>query len=102
MRYYGDGTAAIASVETCVERQLEGCRRRQGRFARGSCAINMELMPGWSWWAKYGGKAPELQKVAMDILSLVAGACAWQLRAELVSIRLHSQQEAQQALNRKG
>ena len=71
-RYYGDDTDAIAAAE----RQLEGYRRRQGRFARDSCVLNMKLMSGWSWWAKYGGKSPELQKVAMDILSLVAGACS--------------------------
>jgi len=71
-RYYGDDTAAIASAE----RQLEECRRRQGRFARDSCVLNMKLMSSWSWWAKYGGNSPELQKVAMDILSLVVGACS--------------------------
>ena len=96
-RYYGDDTAAIAFAE----RQLEGYRRRQGRFARDSCVLDMMLMSSWSWWAKYGGKSLELQKVAMDILSLVVGACS-SVRAELVSIRLHSQQEAQQALTRKG
>ena len=71
-RYYGGDTEAIAAAE----RQLEEFRTRKGRFGRDSCVLNMQKMSGWSWWAKYGGSVPELQRVAMDILSLVAGACS--------------------------
>ena len=71
-RYYGDDTEAIAAAE----RQIEEYRTRQGRFARPACVANMQLMSSWSWWAKYGGHCPELQAVAMEILSLVCGACS--------------------------
>lgn len=69
-RYYGGDTESLAAAE----RQIEEYRTRQGRFARAACVANMEQMSGWSWWAKYGGGIPELQRVAMDVLSLVAGS----------------------------
>ena len=71
-RYYGNDAEALASAE----RQIEQYRNREGRFARSACVQNMELMSSWSWWAKYGGSIPELQQFAMDVLSLVAGACS--------------------------
>ena len=71
-RYYGDDTQSIAAAQ----RQLEEYRTRQGRFGKAACVMNMELMSGWSWWSTYGGAHPEIQRVAMDILSLVGGACS--------------------------
>jgi hypothetical protein len=71
-RYYGDDTESVAKAEA----QLETYRTRSGRFAREACVINMEKMSSWAWWAKYGGNTPELQRFAMEVLSLVAGACS--------------------------
>ena len=71
-KYYGDDNESAAAAE----RQLEKYRTREGRLGRKACVMNMHLMSGWSWWAKYGGHCPELQAVAMDVLSLVCGACS--------------------------
>ena len=51
--------------------QLPACT-----IAREACVRNMSQMSSWKWWAKYGGSIPELQRFAMDVLSLVAGACS--------------------------
>lgn len=71
-RYYGDDIDSIAAAD----RQLEEYRTRQGRFGRSACVTNMKMMSGWRWRAKYGGNTPELQRMAMDVLSLVSGACS--------------------------
>ena len=71
-RFYGENSDEAAHAE----RQLEQYRKREGRFAKPACIKNAELMSGWSWWAKYGGECPELQLVAMSVLSLVCGACS--------------------------
>lgn len=71
-RYYGEDMEAIAAAS----RQLEAYRTRKGRVGCPACVANMKLMSSWSWWSKYGGHVPQLQAVAMEILSLVSGACS--------------------------
>ena len=36
----------------------------------------MSQQSAWRWWSTYGDEMPELQRLAMDILSLVGGACS--------------------------
>ena len=51
--------------------QLYRFRKQEGIFARPASKLAAERMPAHAWWAMYGAGCPELQKVAVRVLSQV-------------------------------
>lgn len=45
-------------------------------FGHAAAAKDAPDTPAWQWWEMYGAGAPELQRVAMRVLSLVASSSA--------------------------
>eukprot|EP00955_Chlamydomonas_euryale_P007617 80757-Chlamydomonas_euryale.AAC.1 len=64
-----------------AEHQLSNFRNQWGCFkptlGTETMYAQARVLPAWEWWLTYGGDAPELQKVALRVLSQVAsaGAC---------------------------
>jgi hypothetical protein len=56
--------------------QYAAFKAREGAFARAAAKQDAKVMPAHQWWVVYGAGAPELQRVAVRVLSQVASACA--------------------------
>lgn len=50
--------------------------RTQGTFGDTSIWADAEAMPAHEWWELYGGEIPELQYIAMKVLSKRSSACS--------------------------
>lgn len=50
-------------------------REGSGVWARPAAAVAASRMPAHGWWMQFGGAAPELQTVAMLVLSQPSSAC---------------------------
>ena len=62
--------AAIAST------QLSKYRNKEGIFAGAIPKMNARRLPAWKWWKLYGGGVPELQSLAVKVLSQVSSSSA--------------------------
>lgn len=51
-------------------------RAREGEFGCADAVADADSMPAHQWWDMYGGKHPELQRVAIRLLSQVSSACS--------------------------
>lgn len=51
-------------------------RAREGIFADADALADADTMPAHQWWDMYGGAHPELQRVAIRLLSQVSSACS--------------------------
>jgi hypothetical protein len=51
-------------------------RNREGAFGDQDALADADSMPAWQWWQMYGEGHPELQKVAIRVLSQVTSACS--------------------------
>jgi hypothetical protein len=51
-------------------------RNREGVFGDQDALDDADSMPAWQWWQLYGGDHPELQLVAIRVLSQVTSACS--------------------------
>ncbi|ESN90190.1 hypothetical protein HELRODRAFT_182681, partial [Helobdella robusta] len=60
-----------------VVQQHSVYRARQGVFGRPMAIAAAKTMPGHKWWMSFGAQTPELQKIAVRVLSQVtsAGSC---------------------------
>ena len=52
-----------------VMQQLPLFRSHEGIFARPLVKKSAQSMPAHKWWAQFGGGVPELQNVAVKVLS---------------------------------
>lgn len=59
-----------------VMEQLTRFRAQEGIFARAVVREGAKTMPAHAWWSLYGGGYPELQRVAIRVLSQVISASA--------------------------
>ena len=50
--------------------------RTKGIFGEAGVWLDAENMPGHEWWELYGAELPELQFVAMKVLSKRSSACS--------------------------
>ena len=52
-------------------------KRRELIFAQDKVWVDAQKMPGYLWWEMYGGQTPELQHVAIWVLSVsvTSSAC---------------------------
>lgn len=51
-------------------------RAREGDFGCADAVADADSMPAHQWWDMYGGAHPELQRVAVRLLSQVSSACS--------------------------
>ena len=72
-RWYADDPAkqAAAAKQMGAFRNKDGAAWNRGILM--SCAADMSA---YQWWQQFGGHAPELQWVAVRLLSQVSSACA--------------------------
>jgi Protein of unknown function (DUF 659)/hAT family C-terminal dimerisation region len=54
--------------------QLANYRNKDGVFGRQDVIKTVTTLPGWQWWQTWGGQVPELQRLAIRILSQVTSA----------------------------
>ncbi|KAI3459004.1 hypothetical protein Pfo_015667 [Paulownia fortunei] len=76
-------------VQDRITIQMEQYRTAKGAFGVG-CAVDerSHISPG-IWWSKYGGECPQLQRLAIRILSQTCdGASKFQLKRSLVEALL--------------
>ena len=64
--YPGDAETQAKAVK-----QLQAFRSMQGLFGRPAALTAAAEMPAHAWWSIYGACTPELQKVAVQVLSQV-------------------------------
>lgn len=71
-------------VQDLVTLQVEQYRAAKGPFAQGSTLDRRSSLSPALWWSYYGGECPELQRLAIRILSQTCdGASKYQLRRSL-------------------
>ena len=58
-------------AQTKALMQLQQFRTRQGLFGRDASDNSARTMAAHAWWNMYGACTPELQKVAIQVLSQV-------------------------------
>ena len=64
--YPGDATKQAKAIE-----QLHQFRSMQGIFGRPAALLTRKTMGPHAWWNIYGACTPELQKMAIQVLSQV-------------------------------
>ena len=60
--------------QATVLQQLTKFRDSTGIFSRETVKVAAKQMPAHSWWATFGGGVPELQNIAVKVLSQVIAA----------------------------
>ena len=68
--------AVLAAAAQRARQQYASYKAKEGLFGSAAAAADAEAMPAWQWWRMYGAGSPELQKVAMRVLSQVASSSA--------------------------
>lgn len=58
-------------VQARVVAQLQQFRSMQGLFGRPAAVTAAAKMPAHAWWNMFGACTPELQRVAIQVLSQV-------------------------------
>jgi len=80
----------VKSLRTMIDRLLPGdedaqqaarmgyqaFRHSEGEFGDAAARKDAPSMPAHQWWDSYGCSAPELQRVAIRVLSQVSSACS--------------------------
>ncbi|KAK4430874.1 hypothetical protein Salat_0849200 [Sesamum alatum] len=91
------------NVQDRITVQLEQYRIAKGAFGVGSQVDKRSNISPAIWWSRYGGQCPELQKLAIRILSQTCdGASKFQLKrglAEQLLTRGRSQAEQKRAID---
>ena len=59
-----------------ARQQFSAYKAREGLFGRLEAWNDRDCMPAHQWWERYGRSCPELQRVAVRVLSQVSSACA--------------------------
>lgn len=70
--------AKLLSEDAAAEAslQLSRFRLQEGRFGTQVARRNATRMPAWKWWMQYGSDVPELQELALKVLSQCSSACS--------------------------
>ncbi|KAL0317470.1 UNVERIFIED_CONTAM: hypothetical protein Sangu_2161300 [Sesamum angustifolium] len=76
-------------IQDRITIQLEQYRVAKGAFSVGSAVDKRSDISPATWWSRYGGQCPELQKLAIRILSQTCdGASKFQLKRSLAEMML--------------
>uniref|UniRef100_A0A5B6ZU29 DUF659 domain-containing protein n=1 Tax=Davidia involucrata TaxID=16924 RepID=A0A5B6ZU29_DAVIN len=71
-------------VQDLVSLQVDKYRAAKGAFGQGSAIDRRSNIPPALWWSYYGGQCPELQRLAIRILSQTCdGASKYELKRSL-------------------
>jgi hypothetical protein len=70
------GKLASPDDQTQIAPQLHKYRSKQGLFGREIAQNSIAYMPGYTWWENFGAGCPELQNVALKVLSQCSAASA--------------------------
>jgi hypothetical protein len=73
------GKLAPADAHARIAQQLHKYRSKQGLFGREAAQDSVAYMPGYTWWESFGAVCPELQSVALKVLSQGSAASACEL-----------------------
>ena len=84
--FYGLVEQLIPDVgqQVLIANQLTKFRSKQGIFDRPIAIASVKTLPAYQWWSNFGASVPELQNLAIKILSQTASSSAaernWSLR----------------------